>query len=114
VPPLGALRGEIDEVGRRRICGWAQDVARPEASVCLDIHAGGGLIGQVVANRYRADLAAAGLDSGRHGFEFVPPPGLAFTPRSIQVRRSLEDASLTCSKTLKQSVARRPRNTSAR
>jgi autotransporter passenger strand-loop-strand repeat protein len=83
-------------VGRGRICGWAQDAAHPEAPVCLDILVGGELIGQVAANRYRADLAVAGLGSGRHGFEFLPPPGLAFTPRSIGVRRSLDGASLAC------------------
>jgi hypothetical protein len=114
VSPLGLLRGQIEGIGRRRIFGWAQDTAHPEASVCLDILAGGTLIGQVVANRYRADLAAAGFGSGRHDFEFVPPAGLAFAPRSIQVRRSLDGASLPCSKALTPSAARRPRNASAR
>jgi uncharacterized repeat protein (TIGR03803 family) len=107
-PPLGLLRGEIEEVRRRRICGWALDAAHPEAPVCLDILAGGQLIGQVVANRYRADLAA-GLSSLRHGFEFVPPAGLAVAPRSIQVRRSLDHASLTRSANLEQRPARLPR-----
>jgi hypothetical protein len=79
--------------------------------LCLDILAGGELIGQVAANRYRADLAAIGLGSGRRGFEFVPPPGLAFTPRSIQVRRSLGGASLAC---LRRSTAGSPRASTPR
>jgi uncharacterized repeat protein (TIGR03803 family) len=116
-PALGLLRGQIEEVGWRRICGWAQDAAYPEAPVCLDILAGGELIGQVVANTYRADLAAAGLGSFRHGFEFMPPAGLVFTPRSIEVRRSLDGARLTCPTDLKQSpargAARGPRHASA-
>ncbi len=41
------------------IAGWAQNVDHPEAPVCLDIYAGGRLIGQVLANRYREDLAAS-------------------------------------------------------
>ena len=52
----------------------------PEAPVCLDIYAGGRLIGQTLANRYREDLMRAGLGSGRHSFEFTPPAGLASPP----------------------------------
>jgi hypothetical protein len=55
---------------------------------------GGRLIGQVLANRYRDDLQRAGLGSGRHGFEFAPPAGLAFTSGAIEVRRSLDGAAL--------------------
>jgi hypothetical protein len=91
-PPLGLLCGRIEKVGRRRICGWAQDAAHPDAPVCLDILAGGERTGQVVANRNRADLVAAGLGSLRLGFEFKPPPGLALTPRLIEMRRSLDGA----------------------
>jgi len=107
-PALGVLRGQIEEVGRQRICGWAQDAAHPDAAVCLDILTGGQLIGPVVANRYRADLAAAGIGGGRHGFAFVPPAGLAFTPRSIQISRSLDCARLTCSTDLQQSPEQSP------
>jgi hypothetical protein len=113
-PVLGSLRGQIEEAGRRLICGWVQDTANPESAVCLDILAGGELIGQLAANRYRADLAAAGVGNGRHGFAFVPPAGRAFTPRSIQIKRSLDGARLTCSKALKQNAARRPGSASAR
>ena len=93
----GTLSGDIEQIGRRLICGWAQDMARPEMPVCLDIVAGGEVIGQVIANRYRADLAAAGLASFRHGFEFVPPAPLAFAPGSVEVHRSLDGAALTFS-----------------
>ena len=55
-----------------RIAGWAQNPDHPEAPVCLEIYAGGRLIGQVLANRYREDLERAGLGSGCHGFEFAP------------------------------------------
>jgi hypothetical protein len=75
--------------------------------VCLDIVAGGELIGQVVANRYRADLEAAGHGSGRHGFAFVVPAGWAFAPTSVAVRRSLDGAVLPRTKELAQRVSRR-------
>ena len=89
-----ALRGYVDEVSPRRIAGWAQNVAHPEAPVCLDIYAGDRLIGQVLANRYREDLERAGLGSGRHSFEFTPPVGLVFTEHAVEVRRSIDDEEL--------------------
>ena len=106
-PRVGALRGYIDEVGPGLIKGWAQHVDHPEVPVCLDIVAGGELIGQVVANRYRADLEAAGHGSGRHGFAFVVPAGWAFAPTSVAVRRSLDGAVLPRTKELAQRVSRR-------
>lgn len=89
-----ALRGFIDEVSPHRIAGWAQNVAHPEAPVCLDIYAGDRLIGQVLANRYREDLKDAGLGSGRHSFEFTPPAGPALARHAVEVRRSLDGAVL--------------------
>src|SRR5262249_40589841 len=35
--PPGALRGHTDELGRRRIAGWAQDVSHPETPLLLDV-----------------------------------------------------------------------------
>ena len=52
----GKLRGHVDLVSRTRIEGWAQNEQHPEAPVCLDILVDGKCIGQVLANRYRADL----------------------------------------------------------
>jgi hypothetical protein len=88
----GTLRGHIDAVSPRLIEGWAQSVDHPEAPVCLDIYAGGELIGQTLANRYREDLEAAGLGSGRHGFSFAVPDGLMLLPGTVEVRRSLDGA----------------------
>ena len=55
---------------------------------------GGQLIGQVLANRHRDDLARAGLGSGHHSFDFTPPAGLALAPGSVEVRRSLDGVAL--------------------
>jgi autotransporter passenger strand-loop-strand repeat protein/autotransporter-associated beta strand protein len=100
--PIGALRGHIDQIGRR-ITGWALDEACAEAPLCLDIYAGNELLGQVVANRYCAECAWIG--DGRHGFEFVPPEGLAFAPGSVTVRRSRDGAALSPSSALARQVA---------
>ena len=91
---VGALRGFVDLVNATCIAGWAQNVDHPEAPVCLDIYAGGNLIGQALANRYRDDLRRAGLGSGRHSFAFTPPPELEFDADMVQVRRSLDGTAL--------------------
>jgi hypothetical protein len=81
-----------------------------EALVCLDIYAAGKLIGQVLANRRRDDLKHAGLGSGRHGFEFTPPPGLAFAPEGVAVRRALDGAALRLTEAAQAARAKRRRD----
>ena len=76
VPAPGLIRGYVDEAGPKICSGWAQDIYAPEEPVCLDITVDGRTIGRVLANVYRADLYAAGLGSGCHGFEFFLPPGI--------------------------------------
>ena len=93
-PRLGGLRGFVDRVSADSVEGWAQNMEHPEAPVCLDIYANGRLIGQVLANRYRDDLAKARLGSGRHGFVFTPPRGSDRASDKVEVRRSLDAAAL--------------------
>jgi hypothetical protein len=93
-PRPSRLHGSVDVANARLIAGWAQSIEHPEAPVCLDVLAGGERIGQVLANRYRADLERAGLGSGRHSFEFMLPLGMSFAGRSIEVRRSQDGAKL--------------------
>lgn len=59
---------------------------------CTDVYADGRLIGQTLANRYREDLAQAGLGSGRHAFVFTPPDGMVIRATVAEVRRSLDGA----------------------
>ena len=91
---IGKLRGCVDLVSAHCVAGWAQNEDHPEAPVCLDILAGGRLLGAVLANVYREDLAQAGLGSGCHSFIFELPAGLAAFPDAIEVRRSLDGAPL--------------------
>ena len=93
-PHIGNLRGYFGLIGPRRIAGWAQNTEHPEAPVCLDVYAGGRLVGQVLADRYREDLEREGPGSGRHSFEFTLPHELAFVPDQVEVRRSLDGIAL--------------------
>ena len=88
------LRGCVEMIAGCRIAGWARIAEHPEAPQCLDIVAGGRLIGQVLANRYRTDLERAGLGSGRHAFVFEPPAGRSFALDDVEIRRSLDGESL--------------------
>jgi hypothetical protein len=93
-PEPGALRGHVDGLSASQIVGWAQNLEHLEAPVCLDILADGRLIGRVLANRYRADLFDARIGSGYHAFKFVAPERCDLTSTRIEVRRSLDGASL--------------------
>ena len=91
---VGPLRGCVDLVSPERIVGWAQNVEHPEAPVCLDVYSDGRLVGRVLANRHRQDLAQAGLGSGRHGFSLSLAAGVTVAPETVEVRRSLDGAAL--------------------
>lgn len=78
------LRGSLDIVDREHVAGWAQDSEHPERAVTVLITVGNELLGRVVANHHRPDLAAADLGSGRHGFElWLPRGGLSALARHI-------------------------------
>jgi glycosyltransferase involved in cell wall biosynthesis len=94
-PDSAPLIGYIDSVSHDRIQGWAQLPDYPEEPVELEVLDGGGVIARVVADRYRADLAAAGVGTGRHGFELYFCAGLARDkPHDLHVRRVQGGAAL--------------------
>ncbi len=82
-PPQECGQGYLDYAGHRRVCGWAQDAARPEGPVTVQILDNGQLVARVLANRYRGDLDAAGPGGGRHGFDCLLPVPLSPTVRHI-------------------------------
>jgi hypothetical protein len=102
-PRTGELRGHIDLVSETCIAGWAQNVDHPEAAVCLDIYAGGRLIGQTLANCHRQNLQRAGLGSGRHAFTFTRRGALC-VPDAVEVRRSLDGAAVKFSAISRRAV----------
>ncbi len=93
-PPIGNLRGFVDRITGEYVSGWAQNLDHPEAPVCLDVVAGGLLLGQVLASGYREDLKQAGMGSGCHSFEFALPPEIVVAADEIEVRRSLDGTAL--------------------
>src|SRR5437763_5128815 len=89
------LRSFLDEVGRYRIAGWAQDEAQPDAALSLLILIDDALVARVLANRHRPDLAAAGIGDGRHGFRFEFPDSLSSGERHVvRVCREADGADL--------------------
>ncbi len=90
----GSLHGFIDQAGPDSVTGWAQSEIQPEIPVCLDIFLDGRRVMRVLANRYRADLRAAGLGSGCHGFEARRPGGFM---GNVEVRRAADGAGLDLS-----------------
>ena len=92
VAPAATASGNLDSATRERVVGWAEDADGPAALQILD---NGALVARVLANVYRADLASAGIGSGRHGFDVAIPGGLSpLTRHVIQVRRERDGAEL--------------------
>ena len=91
VPGLGApLRGSVDTFEAGMVTGWAQNPDSPEVPVCIEVLVGGRVTARAVANRFRPDLLAAGLGSGRHSFRVQLPAGTA--GRRVEVRRVADGA----------------------
>jgi hypothetical protein len=66
--------------------------------VCLDILVDGVVRTQTLANRYRADLAVAGVGSGRHAFSVHLAGFLSVGDRrEVVVRRSSDQTALPAS-----------------
>ena len=62
------IEGCIDEIYDHAITGWACDRSMPTRRLEIHVSVGERLY-RVLADRYRADLAAAGKGDGRCGFE---------------------------------------------
>ena len=77
------LRSFLDEATRHRVAGWVQDEEQPDAPLTLLILVDDALAGRILANRYRPDLAAAGIGDGRHGFRFDFPRSLSPGERHV-------------------------------
>ncbi len=93
--PAAALRGRLDGSDRQRAWGWAWDPAAPHAPVALQVLDNGVLVGRVVANSHRADLAAAGIGAGWHSFDLRFPTSLSPLGRHVlELRRESDGAAI--------------------
>jgi ADP-heptose:LPS heptosyltransferase len=81
------IRGHIDGVGPSGCFeGWVADLLPPHRPVKLRISDGARLLAEVVADRPRPDVKAAGFGNGFAGFSVALPPDLFDgAPRSIRV-----------------------------
>ena len=81
------INGYVDDVSHEDIRGWAFDPAQPDVAVTLVVSADDAVLARVVANSFRADLAAAGIGDGRHAFRIeCGKLGLPLGPVTISVQ----------------------------
>jgi glycosyltransferase involved in cell wall biosynthesis len=87
--PPETLKGSIDLCDRIRVSGWVFDPANPTQRVRLEVRCGGDVIGHVVADRYRHDLAKVGyLGDGCCSYDFLHPIRLnPLSAHTIELRR---------------------------
>jgi len=90
------LKGWLDRVDRLRISGWARDDEHSERPVAVLITCDGELLGRVIANRLRPDLAKALGTSGRHAYElWLPRGGLSsLTRHTIRATHEADGSEL--------------------
>jgi GT2 family glycosyltransferase len=67
-----AFSGCLDHAELDRIIGWAWSPGQPAERLLIDILFNDTAVATVKADRYRADLKAAGIGDGRYGFEWNP------------------------------------------
>jgi hypothetical protein len=77
------ILGQIEHAAHDRISGWAHDPASPRATVTLSLTIDGIAQGEVVANRYRSDLAEVGYGTGQCGFRILLAEPLAPDMRHV-------------------------------
>ncbi len=91
----GPLQGHVEriaiEAGNLHLEGWVLDTANPKLPVRLEVLVGRKVVAELLANRYRADLEAAGLAGGRCAFDLSLPASVAET---VTVRRMCDQAEL--------------------
>jgi hypothetical protein len=70
-PPSGGLRGGLDELVEGRAVGWAMQDIAPDVRLSISLRRGDEIVSEGIANRFRADLLAAGHGDGAYGFEIL-------------------------------------------
>ena len=71
------LEGNFERADRNRIAGWAWDAKRPDEPVTVEISDGVNPPVNMVADKFREGLQAAGKGNGRYAFIYDPGPGLS-------------------------------------
>ena len=66
-------RGEVRSDGGLRLTGWLWDSSQPDRHVALRVFEGDRLVIETIANERRAELVAAHMGAGDHGFTLWLP-----------------------------------------
>ena len=67
------IRGSVDVVSRFGVSGWAADDQTPGRKVVVLVHVEDEVVCAAVGNKFRSDLADAGIGSGHHAFFLCVP-----------------------------------------
>jgi hypothetical protein len=70
----GGIRGAVDNVGAKKIYGWAWYPDRPEERLTVEIRLGDEVMLSSTADFARSDLPQAGIGDGNHAFEIQLTP----------------------------------------
>jgi YD repeat-containing protein len=82
-------QGYFDSASCTTVSGWAWDSAQPNTPIIVTLFDGSQPVASILADQYRADLVAAGIGDGRHGFSMPLPDSLrdgATHTLSVQVQ----------------------------
>jgi|GEM_PF-4976266 len=102
----GPLRGSLDALDNQRVGGWVADGGTLARVVAVEVMVDGVALPPVVAEMFRADLAAAGIGDGRRAFHVAFEPWLGRRHRHlVRVRRALDGADLPGSPALLDGAA---------
>lgn len=100
------LTGYLDAVEPGRITGWACNPDALDERVRIAILDNGVVIAELLADRYRADLADAGMGDGRYAFALtLPQPLDPLVRHVVQARRAGDGRELGLSPRIIEPVA---------
>jgi hypothetical protein len=81
-----AVRGSIDLCDGKVVEGWVYAEETPLHRFTLQVLAGETVLGTCTADRYREDLAAAGIGAGTVAFRFSVPDFVSVDPATMRLR----------------------------
>jgi GT2 family glycosyltransferase len=89
------LHGVFEGFDELEVIGWVADRLAPSSALAVEVLADGKLIARQPANKFRGDLAAAGIGQGYHGFTIGLPAMLCDgAEHTIVVREMLSSRQL--------------------
>jgi hypothetical protein len=71
------FEGSLDSVEDSVVTGWAWDQQHPNICLTVAVYGDDQLLGTALADRFRPDLASAGIGDGNHAFVFRIPGKLS-------------------------------------